>query len=86
MVLNHQLTPSCMSSKLVELLALGNVLFLNHSLHTPSGSRVMTVTTFLMSFESICSGLRVGLVAKGETPLEAALVATELGVCGNKVW
>ena len=38
MVLNHQLTPSCMSSKLVELLVLGIVLFLNHSFHTPSGS------------------------------------------------
>ena len=62
------------------------VLFLNHSLHTPSGSRVMTVAIFLVSLESICSGLRVGLVAEGETPPEVALVLMELGVCGNEVW
>ena len=37
-VLNHQFTPSCTSSKLVELLVSGIILFLNHSLHTPSGS------------------------------------------------
>ena len=46
----------------------------------------MTVATFLVSLKSICSGLGVGLVAKGNTPLEATLVATELGVCGNEVW
>ena len=85
-VLNHQLTPSCTSSKLVELLASGIVLFLNHSLHTPFGSQVITVGTLLVSLESICSGLGVRLVPKGETPPEATLVATELGVRGNEVW
>ena len=86
MVLNHQLTPSCTSSKLVELLASGIVLFPNHSLHTTSGSRVITVATSLMSLESICSRLGVGLVAEGETPPEATLVPTELDVSGNEVW
>ena len=86
MVLNHQLTPSCTSSKLVELEVSGIILFLNHSLHTPSGSRVTTVSTLLMSLESICSGLGVGLVTKGHAPPEATLVATELGVSGNEVW
>ena len=85
MVLNHQLTPSCTSSKLVELLASGIVLFLNHSLHTSSGSRVMMVATSLVFLESICSGLGVGLVAEGETPPEATLVPPELGVRRNEV-
>ena len=86
MVLNHQFTPSCMSSKLVELLASGSILFLNHSLHTPSGNRVMTVVIFLVSLESICSGLGVGLVTERDAPPEATLVPPELGVGGNEVW
>ena len=85
MVLNHQLTPSCTSSKLVELLASGIVLFLNHSLHTPSGSQVMTVATFLMSLESICSGLGVRLVTKGDPSPEATLVPPEFSMRPNVV-
>ena len=86
MVLSHQFTPSWTSSKRVELSLSRDVLVLNHSLHTPLGSRVMMVATSLVSLESICSRLGVGLIPKGETPPEATLVPPELGVRGNEVW
>ena len=86
MVLSHQFTPSWTSSKLVELSLSRDILVLNHSLHTSPGSRVITLSPSLVSLESICSGLGVGLVPKGDTPSEVTLVATELGVSGNEVW
>ena len=85
-VLNHQLTPSCTNSKLVELAASGIVLFLNHSLHTPSGSQVITVSTFLVSLESICSRLGAGLVPEGDPSPEVMLVSTEFSMHPNVVW
>ena len=86
MVLNHQFTPSCTSSKLVELLASGNVLFLNHLLHTPFGSQVTTVAIFLVSLEPICSGLGVRLISEGDSPSELSLIPVELNMHPKVVW
>ena len=85
-VLSHQFTPSWTSSKLVELPLSRDILVLNHSLHTSPGSQVITLSPSLMSLESICSGLGVGLVTKRDAPPEATLVPTELGVRWNEVW
>ena len=84
--LSHQFTPSWTSSKLVELSLSRDVLVLNHSPHTSPGSRVTTLSPSLVSLESICSGLGVRLVTKGDAPPEATLVPTELSVGWNEVW